>query len=131
MTGSAAAAMGAEASGARGQRRRALRKAKRARHLTKRLVHDLAAPDPDQLRALTGELNPVLRSLRRSILQSNGPHAELVADGIDDLASAFAKLVQARQSDKPGLVISHLTEGTRALEEATRKARKAGDAWPL
>lgn len=125
----------AEALRARAQRRRrrSSREAKRARHLTRKLVHKLATPDPDpgQLRKLVGELHPALGSVRRSILSSNDRHAKLVANGIDDLASAFANLVHAQQSAKAGSRIKHLSDGTRALEKATIKARKAGDAWPL
>lgn len=126
---------GAETSGAKKhhRRRRLHGKARRAELLTQRLANSLGSPEPDaqQLQKLVGELNPVLASLRRSTLKANGPHATLVAEGIDDLAVAFEGLVKANRASDLDQAASHLTKGAKAFERATAKAREAGDAWPL
>ena len=109
-------------------------KAKHAAGLAEKIASGLSAPanqGATDAAAPVNELRPVLASLRKSTLESNGTHAHLVASGLSDLSTAFEKLAQSQQASSPESAYGHLVQGKLALDNAIRKAEKAGDAWPL
>jgi hypothetical protein len=109
------------------------RQVKRAEHLAERIAHELSGSGADdaEIAKLARQLRPMLADLRRSALTEGGRPATLAAGGIADLSAAVKTLVKAQRAGTPGAALKQLAEGRRALESATAKARKAGDAWSL
>ena len=93
--------------------------------------------DTERLNELYERLHSLIETLRATILREKNPDYKLVAATLASLDEALQRLVEGNQPIREGLESelernrALLTESNNLLVSVTKKARKAGDAWPL
>jgi hypothetical protein len=88
-------------------------------------------PTPTSVTAYSKDLQATLHSLRGEVLHKKKGDSQTVAEGLQSLSIAVAKLELAQKTADPADRLQILGDGASALAAAISEAEAAGRDWPL